>query len=90
MQKRNHNVQKSRIGLSLLRSVTRHCQWPRIDAGTLKARHVRRIFNEEAGRIIELPFYAGDTVKKGDVLVRFDARRLQVRLAKAKSLLAAS
>lgn len=56
--------------------------------GVLQAEQHVRIFNQEPGRIVELPFYPGDKVKKGSLLVKLDDRLLQSELNKAQATLA--
>ncbi len=55
----------------------------RLVSGSLQARAVVRIFNQEEGRILELPFYPGDRVKKGELLVRIDDSLIRAQLNKA-------
>lgn len=55
--------------------------------GTLRANSTVRIFNQEEGRLTELPFYAGDEIKKGDVLLRIDDSLLRAELDKATATL---
>jgi membrane fusion protein (multidrug efflux system) len=55
--------------------------------GVLQAVQRVRIFNQESGRIIQLPFYPGDSVNKGDVLVEIDDRLLRSQFDKARSSL---
>jgi RND family efflux transporter MFP subunit len=50
--------------------------------GSLRARHVVRIFNQEEGRVTHLPYYEGDTVKANAQLVRIDDVLLKVELDK--------
>jgi membrane fusion protein (multidrug efflux system) len=50
--------------------------------GTLEAPRTVHIHSEKAGRIIELPFYEGDKVKKGALLVRLDDALLRAAIAK--------
>jgi len=59
----------------------------RIVTGTLEAATAVKIFNEEPGRLIALPYYEGDTVKQGDVLARIDDSLLQSELNKATASL---
>lgn len=49
--------------------------------GTLEVPRTVHIFSEQAGRITELPFYEGESVKKGTVLVRLDDDLLRASLA---------
>ena len=55
--------------------------------GTLKARKTIRIFNQEDGRLTSLPFYEGDTIKKGDILLQIDDKLLRAQFDKAKATL---
>lgn len=52
-------------------------------AGTLIAPHKVNIFNQEEGRIIELPYREGDRVGKGAELVKLDADVVRAELTKA-------
>ncbi len=54
-------------------------------SGTLKARRIVRIHNQEEGRINQLPFYEGDVVKKGQLLAELDHSLLKAQLDKAKA-----
>lgn len=54
-----------------------------VRTGTLRARREVEIHNQEDGEIIQLPFYEGDRVKKGDMLVRLDDKLLRAQLARA-------
>lgn len=51
--------------------------------GTLAARNLVRLFNQEEGRIESLAAREGDEVKAGQVLVRLDHRLLSAELQKA-------
>jgi len=53
--------------------------------GTLKARRIVRIHNQEEGRINQLPFYEGDVVKKGQLLAELDHSLLKAQLDKTKA-----
>ena len=57
----------------------------RTRTGTLRARHEVMIHTQEEGRIIELPFYEGDRVQAGQVLVRLDDALIQAQLARASA-----
>jgi len=52
-------------------------------SGTLEARTKIRLYNEESGRIIKLPYHEGDSVKKGTLLVQLDNELLKTDVAKA-------
>jgi membrane fusion protein (multidrug efflux system) len=51
--------------------------------GTLKPRQTVRIFNQEEGRITSLPFFEGDYVAEGEIIVTLDDQLLQSELEKA-------
>lgn len=55
-------------------------------SGTLEAVTKIRLYNEESGRITKLPYYEGDFVKKGALLVQLDNELLKTDVAKAKAL----
>ncbi len=57
----------------------------RTRTGVLRAQREVEIFTQEEGRITELPFYEGDAVNQGDVLVRLDDTLLRAQLARATS-----
>jgi membrane fusion protein (multidrug efflux system) len=54
--------------------------------GTLRAQQEIEIYNQEGGRITALPYYAGDRVKKGDLVARLDDRLLRSQLARTQAL----
>ncbi len=63
-------------------------RWPSgqpvsVHTGTLKARRLLRVFTQEEGRITALPFFEGDRVRKGDVVLRLDEALLKTQLDKA-------
>jgi membrane fusion protein (multidrug efflux system) len=57
----------------------------RTRTGVLRARRVVEIYTQEQGQITELPFFEGDEVRQGDVLVRLDDTLLLAQLARATS-----
>ena len=57
----------------------------RVRTGTLRARREVEIHNQEEGEIIQLPFFEGDLIKKGDVVVRLDDKLLRSQLARARA-----
>ena len=59
----------------------------RILTGSLQAVTTVHIFNEEEGRIVELPFYEGDAVDKDAILARIDDKLIQAELNKADATL---
>jgi len=58
-------------------------RYSRVRTGTLRARREVQIFNQEEGAITELPFYEGDRVRQGDLLVRLDDKLLRAQLERA-------
>lgn len=54
-------------------------------SGTLEAVTRIRLYNEEIGRITKLPYYEGDRVKKGDLLIQLDNALLKTDVDKAKA-----
>lgn len=54
--------------------------------GTLRALREVKIFNQEEGQIILLPYFEGDHVNKGDIVARLDDKLLQAHLAKASAM----
>jgi len=66
---------------------TRSVQHSSQRTGTLRERKLVRIFNQEEGALTALPFYEGDQVKKGEVLLRIDDRLLRAQLDKANATL---
>jgi RND family efflux transporter MFP subunit len=53
--------------------------------GDVKARRSVRIFTQEAGKIITLPYYEGDSVKTGSVLLQLDDALLKAQLNKMQA-----
>jgi len=51
-----------------------------VRTGTLRARRQVRIFNQEEGRVTDLPFYEGDRVDAGALLARLDDALLRAEL----------
>jgi membrane fusion protein (multidrug efflux system) len=54
-----------------------------VHTGTLRARRTLRVFVQEEGRITALPFFEGDRVQAGDLVLRLDDTRLRAELDKA-------
>jgi len=54
--------------------------------GTLEVPRTVHVHSEQAGRIIELPYFEGDSVKKGALLARLDSALLRAGLAKVVAL----
>ena len=57
----------------------------RILTGSLQAVSTVRIFNEEVGRIVNLPYYEGDAVEKDAILASIDDSLIQAELKKAEA-----
>ena len=55
-------------------------------SGTLKALREIDIYNQGEGQITSLPFYEGDTVKKGDIIAKLDDRLLRTQLERTQAL----
>ena len=53
--------------------------------GTLHAQKEVKVVNQEAGRIVKLPYFEGDKVKKDSLLVQIDDALLKAELAKAEA-----
>jgi RND family efflux transporter MFP subunit len=54
--------------------------------GSLRARRVVRVHALEEGRIIRLPYFEGDAVKRGDQILQLDQKLLNTELAKATAM----
>ena len=54
-----------------------------VNTGTLRARRLIRIFNQEEGRLTNVPFYEGDIVREGAVLINLDDKLLKAEYGKA-------
>jgi len=55
--------------------------------GSLRARREVKIINQEEGRITQLPFFEGDSVKKGQVVARLDDELLVAQLSRVEATL---
>ncbi|WP_241087454.1 efflux RND transporter periplasmic adaptor subunit [Candidatus Vondammii sp. HM_W22] len=53
--------------------------------GSLRARRIVRIHNQEEGRITSIPFFEGDAIASGDTLVRLEDAMLRAQLDKARA-----
>jgi len=58
-------------------------QWER--TGTLVYRQLLRVYTQEEGRITHFPWFEGDKIKKGDILVQLDNELLKKELKKAQA-----
>ena len=86
----NQQVKKSKRPAQLVELVTVNIeaiQHQSQRTGTLKARKTIRIFNQEEGSLTALPFYQGDTITKGDILLKIDDKLLRAQFDKAKATL---
>ena len=54
--------------------------------GSLRHRQTVRIHNQEEGRLIRLPFFEGDRVKAGDIILELDGALLKAQLDKARAV----
>lgn len=54
-------------------------------SGTLEAVTRIRLYNEESGRITQLPYHEGDRVKKGELLIQLDNALLKTDVDKARA-----
>jgi len=54
-------------------------------SGTLEAITSVRLYNEESGHIVKLPYHEGDYVNKGDVIITLDGSLIQAELDKARA-----
>ncbi len=80
-----HGAKQSLHRVEVVVVENRSVSLEQIVSGTLEAVTKIRLYNEESGRIIKLPFHEGDVVKKGTLLVQLDNSLLKVDLAKAKA-----
>lgn len=75
-KKRAHLVETTAVRTDRLSVV-------RTRTGTLRARREVKIHTQEEGRITALPFYEGDPVKRGEVVVRLDDALIRAQLTRA-------
>jgi len=79
-----HKVRKKKpIQVYVVKAARTPLTATRLVTGSLEAITSVKIFNQEEGRIIALPFRQGDKVKKDDILVEIDASLIQASLNKA-------
>ena len=78
-KRRPHLVELAAVALDTLRSTS-------VYTGSLRYRHSVRIFNQEEGRVLVIPWYEGDHVRAGDVLFELDATLLSAELKKARAV----
>jgi len=53
--------------------------------GTLEAVNKIRLYNEESGRLVKLPYYEGDRVKKGQLLAQMDNALIKIDVTRARA-----
>ena len=53
--------------------------------GTLRASYEVKIFNQEEGKIVSLPFYESDRVKKGQIIAKLDDSLLRAQLKRIQA-----
>ena len=54
--------------------------------GSLRNRRTVRVFTQEEGRITRLPYFEGDTVTEGEIILELDDRLLRAQLDKSLAL----
>lgn len=57
----------------------------RVRSGTLTYRRILRVHTQEEGRINSIPWFEGDKVKQGEILVTLDSELLKAELKKARA-----
>jgi RND family efflux transporter MFP subunit len=62
-------------------------QVPAVYTGSLRARRILRVHNQETGKIERLPFHSGDQVEQGALLVQLDQSLLKAQIARAEASL---
>jgi RND family efflux transporter MFP subunit len=78
-KKRDHLVETAIVKLDSLRLTS-------VYTGSLRSRRTVRVFNQEEGRVTKLPFFEGDRVDQGQLVLELDDALLQAEHAKASSL----
>jgi RND family efflux transporter MFP subunit len=76
-----HLVQLVTVEQRSMRATSTH-------TGSLRYRTTVRIFNQEEGRLLSLPWFEGDAVEKGGTLFALDSTLLKAQLRKADAVLA--
>jgi len=78
-KKREHLVETAIVKLDSLRLTS-------VYTGSLRSRRTVRVFNQEEGRVTKLPFFEGDRVEQGQLVLELDDALLQAEHAKAASV----
>jgi membrane fusion protein (multidrug efflux system) len=72
---RTHLVELAEVVRDTLRMSTLY-------TGSLRGRRSVRIFTQEEGRIVRLPYYEGDAVRAGDIVLELDDKLLRAEIDK--------
>jgi RND family efflux transporter MFP subunit len=80
-----HRAQQATHRVEVIAVENRPVSLTQTVSGTLEAVTKIRLYNEESGRIIRLPYHEGDVVKKGTLLVQLDNALIKTDVAKAKA-----
>ena len=78
-QKQPHLVELAPVVVDTLRITS-------VYTGSLRHRQTVRIFNQEEGRVLRLPYYEGDSVEAGTVVLELDDALIKSELRKAKAV----
>ena len=81
----SHRAQQTSHRVEVIDVQNRPVSLTQTVSGTLEAVTKIRLYNEESGRIIKMPYHEGDNVKKGTLLVQLDNELLKTDVAKAKA-----
>lgn len=77
--KREHLVETATVKLDSLRLTS-------IYTGSLRSRRTVRVFTQEEGRVTRLPYFEGDRVEQGQLVLELDDALLRAEHAKASSV----
>ena len=72
---RQHLVELADVARSTLRMSSLY-------TGSLRSRRSVRVFTQEEGRIVALPFFEGDAVRAGDIVLELDDKLLRAEIDK--------
>jgi membrane fusion protein (multidrug efflux system) len=76
---REHLVELAGVSMQTLRLTS-------VYTGSLRHRQTVRVFNQEEGRVTRLPYYEGDAVARGGVILELDDTLLAMEVRKARAL----
>ena len=82
-----HAAQKNLPFVEIAKVERKPLKASRLVTGSLEAISTVRIFNQEQGRLLSLPYSEGDAVKKDQLVAQIDASLIQAELNKAKATL---